>query len=184
MLTALKLPRTLRALTGKLHQLLTEALDAEVFAFSDTRPSSSFLQHCTLVLPEEGPGEADLPHKVDTLSSRYRGTIAVVDRGADIDQAAAAVVRARFSRAGGSPYAPEIVLVNEFIMDKFTSCLLKHLSDQPTDGGDVRNLPLNATQQKPHRQNRQDGLDIAGKSDGVEVIFRGSKGSIVEVQDR
>lgn len=41
-------------------------------------------------------------------------TVAVVDRTADVQIAASELVTARFSFGGRSPYAPEVVLVNEF----------------------------------------------------------------------
>lgn len=46
-------------------------------------------------------------------------TVAVVDRTSDIDRAARALVHARFAFKGRSPYAPDLVLVNEFVRKDF-----------------------------------------------------------------
>lgn len=49
--------------------------------------------------------------------------MAIVDRSADIEAAAKAITTARFSFGGYSPYAPDLVLVNEFIKkDFFEAC--------------------------------------------------------------
>ncbi len=187
-LTEYKLPKTLiqPSLTEELRQLLIDSLDADIFAVSDARPPSSFLRHCTLVLQEEGQHENDTSQGVDKLTSRYSRTIAIVDRGADLAQAATATVRACFSRGGNSPYAPELVLVNEFVFDKFTSHLLEYLSQQPTSSDKESRIlpPLDANKRKPQSQNLQHFLEDPSKANSVRVIFHKSRGSIVEVQDR
>lgn len=45
--------------------------------------------------------------------------MAIVDRSADIEAAAQAITTARFSFGGYSPYAPDLVLVNEFVKKEF-----------------------------------------------------------------
>lgn len=45
--------------------------------------------------------------------------VAIVDRSADVDEAAKAITAARFSFGGSSPYAPDLVLVNEFVKKAF-----------------------------------------------------------------
>lgn len=45
--------------------------------------------------------------------------VAIVDRSADIEAAAKAITAARFSFGGYSPYAPDLVLVNEFVKKEF-----------------------------------------------------------------
>ncbi len=172
----------LPSLTGKLRQLLVDSLDADIFAVSDSRPPSSFLRHCTLVLQEEGRHGNDNPHEVDTLTSKYSRIIAVVDRGADLAQAAAATVRACFSRGGNLPYAPELVLVNEFVFDKFISYMLECLSQQST--ADDKESRRYANKRKPQSQDWQEISENLSKSNGVRVIFRERYGIIAEVEDR
>lgn len=51
--------------------------------------------------------------------------IAIVDRSADLVSAAKSLVNARFAFGGTSPYAPDIILVNEFIMQEFLDIVLR-----------------------------------------------------------
>lgn len=62
-------------------------------------------------------GHADAKNQL-TSSSTSR-CVAIVDRSADIDAAAKAITTARFSFGGSSPYAPDLVLVNEFVKKEF-----------------------------------------------------------------
>ena len=52
-------------------------------------------------------------------SNSNRRVIAVIDRAADIEHAAKAIVAARFSFRGTSAYSPDLVIVNEFIKNEF-----------------------------------------------------------------
>lgn len=45
--------------------------------------------------------------------------LVVVDRTADIDEAARLITQARTSFGGRSPYSPDLVLVNEFVKERF-----------------------------------------------------------------
>lgn len=54
-------------------------------------------------------------------------SVAIVDRTvADIDAAARATVVARFSFCGRSPYAPDLILVNEFVKEEFLEACIRH----------------------------------------------------------
>lgn len=52
--------------------------------------------------------------------------IAIVDRTADVAAAAEQIITARFAFGGTSPYAPDVVLVNEYIKKDFLEHALKH----------------------------------------------------------
>ena len=110
--------------------------------------------------------------------------LAVVDRTANINDAAFDIVHARFSRHGGSPYAPDIVLVNEFVLEQFLTCVLKHATRYMANvngspGGHsspmkLRNVAAGSTRI----------LDDAEKSEEMRVIVRGSGASVISVQNR
>jgi acyl-CoA reductase-like NAD-dependent aldehyde dehydrogenase len=109
--------------------------------------------------------------------------LAVVDRTAHVDEAAQAVVRARFSRRGSSPYAPDAVLVNEFVLEEFLACLLQHMSPYMAhENGSIGD----SSKQKQRRQfaESQRILDTAEKSEEMRVVIRGSNGNIISVQNR
>ncbi|KAK3378388.1 Aldehyde/histidinol dehydrogenase [Podospora didyma] len=55
--------------------------------------------------------------------------VAVVDRTANIEEAARAIVRARLSFGGTSPYAPDLVLVNEFVKEQFVQSCSRYAMD-------------------------------------------------------
>ena len=110
--------------------------------------------------------------------------LAIVDRTAAIDEAAQAVVRARFSRSGSSLYAPDAVLVNEFIIEEFIARLLHYMSPyMAQENGSIKG---DSSKQKPRKQDAdsQRILDTAEKSEDMRVVVRGSNGSIIRVHNR
>lgn len=58
----------------------------------------------------------------------HRRVVAVVERDADLDEAASALVTARFGFGGTSPYAPDLVLVNEWAQKGFLEAVMKRTS--------------------------------------------------------
>jgi acyl-CoA reductase-like NAD-dependent aldehyde dehydrogenase len=106
-----------------------------------------------------------------------------VDRTAQVDDAAQAIVRARFSRRGSSPYAPDVVLVNEFVLEEFLTCLLHHL---PPYMAHENGTPDKSSKHEQHRLSSEGQriLDVAEKSEGMRVVVRGTNGNIISVQDR
>ena len=108
--------------------------------------------------------------------------LAIVDRTAAIDEAAQAVVRARFSRSGSSLYAPDAVLVNEFIIEKFIARLLHYMS--PYMAQENGSIKRDLSKQKPREADSQRILDTAEKSEDMRVVVRGSNGSIISVHSR
>lgn len=181
-----ELPQTLRSVTSALRRVLLSSLDSDTFAISESRPADKdFLRDCTVV-EQTQPQKPLLPGVESTLSSSSR-VLAIVDRTATVDEAAKAVIHARFSRAGGSPYAPDAVLVNEFVLDEFMGRLLHHINPymaRPQENGHLAKGP---TKQKSRRQseNDQDSIfESAEKSDTSQVVVRGSNGGVISVQDR
>lgn len=57
----------------------------------------------------------------ELCSSPIASSIAVVDRSADISLAAKSICNALSFSNGASPYAPHVALVNEFLIDDFTT---------------------------------------------------------------
>lgn len=64
------------------------------------------------------------PRTNELLSPSDSAAIAVVDRTADVGLAASELVQAKLAFDGRSPYAPELVLVNEFVMEGFIQATL------------------------------------------------------------
>ncbi|CAH0054432.1 unnamed protein product [Clonostachys solani] len=54
-------------------------------------------------------------------------TVAIVDRTADLSLAAQALCAARFSFKGKSPYAPDVVIVNEWVLEPFIRACIREI---------------------------------------------------------
>jgi acyl-CoA reductase-like NAD-dependent aldehyde dehydrogenase len=110
--------------------------------------------------------------------------VAFVDRTADISAAAHAVIEARFSRRGSSPYGPDVVLVNEFVLEEFLVYLVRHIS--PYMAYENGSTSGDSSKHKQHwlSMESQRILDTAEKSEDMRLVVRGSNGSIVTVQNR
>lgn len=109
-----QLSTTLLQIDTILRELLTQALDVNTF---------SILKGGGGDLELDGLSVVDQTHHASSQSqlkssSKYR-CVAIVDRSADVDAAAKAITTARFSFGGYSPYAPDLVLVNEFVKKEF-----------------------------------------------------------------
>jgi aldehyde dehydrogenase (NAD+) len=119
----LQLENNTRALPTLLRKLLPESLESDIFTIISTTPSSGYLSSCLHV-----------NQRLDNYQSTYsqlvstnRRVIAVVDRTGDLNAAADDLVTARFAFGGTSPYAPDLVLVNEFVMKKFMELVLQRV---------------------------------------------------------
>ena len=92
-------------------KLLENSLDHSTIAFVSSSMADGDL----------GPNHIRLYQDADQSSK----TVAVVDRTADINCAAEALAAAQFSFAGQSPYAPDVVLVNEYIKESFLTAFVQ-----------------------------------------------------------
>ncbi|EXA34301.1 hypothetical protein FOQG_14459 [Fusarium oxysporum f. sp. raphani 54005] len=133
-------------------------LDHDVFAILTTEPEPVLLSQCFVI------EQTNLDQGGGDLAPLLPYTIAVVDRTADIQQAAQALCTARFSFKGKSPYAPDLVLVNEWVMQVFLQACVREL------GGDPNNLKSAGALPKP-------GSDFTGT--GETSIFRIGESEVI-----
>ncbi|PYH48926.1 uncharacterized protein BP01DRAFT_420657 [Aspergillus saccharolyticus JOP 1030-1] len=174
----LELTKNTMALPALLKKILPPALDADTFAVSEERPDGSFLDQVIIIDQNDGRG---LVSRQTISSPSTARTIAVVDRTADVPAAAEALVAARFTFGGRSPYSPDVVLVQEFVMKEFMEAVLqrssKYLGGQ---NGEARQAVVN-----PRRTSAGASLlDAAYKDAGARVLVSGSEWGVVEVLDR
>jgi hypothetical protein len=109
-----------------LGEILTDALDKDTFAIATSRPPPEFTRTCFLL--NQGIEEMFCMDWLEVLSSPVSSkAVAVVDRTANLTEAAKAIAEASALFGGKSKYAPQVVLVNEFIADDFMSTLLPEL---------------------------------------------------------
>ncbi|KAF2446288.1 ALDH-like protein [Karstenula rhodostoma CBS 690.94] len=176
---ALKLDNTPRALPSLLRSLLLKALQPDTFQIISTSPQEGPTPNLLSVLQEAG---AEKPDYTQLVSSSGR-VLAVVDRTADLSSAAEALVAARFSFGGTSPYAPDLVFVNEFVQREFVEQVLKHgiryLAVTSSNG--TPNVTL-----QPKERNASDVLATLSENKHWQttIITLGSTGAIVELTNK
>ncbi|KAF4876250.1 Aldehyde dehydrogenase family 3 member B1 [Colletotrichum siamense] len=123
---ALELEDTLLQLDSILRSVLPRALNQNAFCITKKITDQSLLDSAILV-DQTGvaPSASHVNHFVSSNTAR---AIAIVDRTADIEAAAGAITAARFGFGGQSPYAPDLVLVNEYVKKEFFEACSKHAS--------------------------------------------------------
>lgn len=116
-----QLPNTQRQVDSVLRTLLTKALDVNTFHVSSSVTEQSTLDEAVVV--DQTSTMASKTPSARLASPADARCVAIVDRSANVDDAARAITLARFSFGGSSPYAPDLVLVNEFVKkDFFEAC--------------------------------------------------------------
>jgi hypothetical protein len=157
---------TLSELSSLLCKILSQTLDADTFTILHSAPEdTSFQDSCTQLLPT--------PSKTATakilVSPSTSRAIAIVDRSSHLESVASALVTARFSFGGHSPYAPDSVLVNEFVIDEFSNLVVQHAARMFS-----KNVSTSKAGEKPRKflseELREDGTTIVVSSDGGAIL--------------
>lgn len=122
----MQLSDTLLQVDALLRTLLAEALNPNTFCIVKSTPNHPAIDEAVIV--DQASEDASKPRTNELRSSLNRQCVAIVDRSADIESAAKAIATARFSFGGTSPYAPDLVLVNEFVKKEFFEACSRHAS--------------------------------------------------------
>jgi hypothetical protein len=175
-----QLKQTLSELTALLRKLLTKTLDSDTFAVVETRPDDQdpLWQHCIQV--HEAPS-AETPSFARLISPSQSRVVCVVDRSADIEQAARATVRARFSFQGRSPYAPDVVLVNEFRQKQFCNAVVQEVTRHFAEQIDSNS---NGSISKRERREGSRLLKEVRDEHAATVFVSSATGSVVHLKER
>lgn len=121
-----QLPTDLTHSVSVTRQCLSQALDSTAFVATSTRPSSDMLIRC-LVVDQTGSVPSPVGRRV--LRSQPRScTVAIVDRTADLKLATKEILGSRTLFSGKGPYAPNFILVNEFVEQDFIRLVREQLS--------------------------------------------------------
>lgn len=161
-----------------LRKLLTEALESDTFLVISSDPPSESLSACVQVLQEKHISQPTYSQ----LVSPQRKVVAIVDRTADLAAAAEQLVTARFAFGGTSPYAPDVVLVNEFLKKDFLELVLKHSFRFLAGSGAVSNGSIHPKEsQKSSRVAGAFQTLSTGKAWKLNVITQGDNGAVVEL---
>lgn len=110
-------------------------------------------------------------------------TIAVVDRTADVEIAARELLAARFSFGGRSPYAPDIIFVNEFTKRRFLQAVVsEHVK---LGGGVLLNSGSTSKTKAGDSSKVTDKLNSLRKADPtLRIILLEPDYAVVEVTSR
>lgn len=161
-----KLENTLQEIPSLLRTLLKSALDPSVIGIVSSRIGDNELGQHHIRIFQNGPDS-------------QKKTVAIVDRTTDIGNAAENLVTSRFSFGGGSPYAPDIILVNEFIKSDFlvalTRAAINFTSSEKFNGINIDDLK--------NTDNGHDGADII-ISTGKVVVIDIKKRSITTIHNK
>lgn len=128
------------------------------------------------------PETKELPRINQIVSPAGERVVAIVDRTANLQEAAKALVTARFSFGGKSPYAPDIVLVNEFVKKNFLDAVVQHSIGFLT--GRDSNVIENGKLTRLQGQGSGNLPKEIQSEDGVRVVTSGSNGAIMDVKKR
>jgi hypothetical protein len=127
LLTLDQLTNSLSAVGAALLNYLPSALDQDTFFITPNKLQLSQLSKTDLFVNQTSQN-ADF--SISQLTSSSQSTpIAIIDRTADINVAAKAIITARLVPHWTSPYSPELVIVNAFILDAFKTACLKYTDD-------------------------------------------------------
>lgn len=164
-----------------LRKLLIESLDADIFAISNSRPSTKdFTSQCTLVL--QGTEDIDQSKWSQIIRSPpHSGSVVVVDRTADVVNTAEIISDANFAFRGESPYSPRVVLVNEYICDQLLSALAAHMNSSRSS---IETRLAHPKEDGELTSTRRQQGKIGTKKANVREIVSGSNGSIFELLGR
>ncbi|KAJ5507606.1 hypothetical protein N7527_009749 [Penicillium freii] len=148
----IELPNSLQALPVLIKKLLASSLDRSTIAFVPTPATDEDL----------GPQHMRL-HQDDHLPGKV---VAVVDRTANINHAAEALVSARFSFGGRSPYAPDLVFVNEYIKESFLMALVQASVSFPLSASTIHE-----DEGRPEKdQEEREGLRVLSSLGRGEIV--------------
>ncbi|KFY88807.1 hypothetical protein V498_06667 [Pseudogymnoascus sp. VKM F-4517 (FW-2822)] len=135
-IVVIELPDTLLKVDATLKDILPAALDPDTFIISSKFIDDQSILSSSLLVDQTSASTTIIGNSLSSQNTDR--TIAIVDRTADIDSAAKAVVSARFTFQGASPYSPDLVIVNEFVKDEFFATCSKYASQMFVSGGKAR----------------------------------------------
>jgi hypothetical protein len=156
-------------------KLIQDALDHDILYISRTRVNTADLAHRHLKVLQNGSPETT-PLANELVSRPDALVAAIVERDADIQEAAKALVMMRFSLRGKSPYAPDIVLVNEWVKKEFLMAVTQHSIRFMSDAGE------SGTNSRKFES--QGLLDEIVKEGFANVISAGHEGIILDIGNR
>lgn len=153
--------------------LIGQALDADIFEVTPKPASDAEIGHPHVRVLQKGSSTLALNHQL--VSNPDAPVVAFVERDADIEAAARALVTARFAQGGKSPYAPDVVMVNEWVKKNFLSAVVRQQIASTTNS-DASPKSKKTADSKLLAEAEKEGLS--------HVVSSGPGGAILDVGDR
>lgn len=172
----MQLENNLRAVSSLLRRILPAALDADTFAIASSPiTDQGLLDKAISVLQNGAPSSPTITQ----LSSPQSPVVAVVDRTANIETAARELVALRFGFGGHSPYAPDVVLINEFRKSDFFQAVVNECIRFTGSG-------IKSSEKKtPASSKIADQISSLTKSDSdLRIIFQAINLAVVDLVSR
>lgn len=148
--------------------LIGQALDDDIFEVTNNPIKDADIRHRHLRVQQNGTSGVPLANQL--VSNPAAPVVAFVERDADIDAAAKALVAARFGQQGKSPYAPDVVLVNEWVKKELLAAVVQQSIAFTASSGS----------QEP-RKNSVSLIDEASKEKMSHIVSSSSSGTILDV---
>lgn len=168
----MKLKQTPSELNATLRHLLTSALDADTFTVVDTRLDNQFFSKQYVRF---------LDFSGENSATRNGRAVSVVDQTCNVPDAAREITRARFSFRGASPHAPDLVLVNEFVLKEFCNAVVQNATGLLVSHvGSMANGTVEPSLKKIPKQTSPKLLS----EEGTSTLLLTSQGTVVIVQKR
>ncbi|KAK1065909.1 hypothetical protein LTR74_007623 [Friedmanniomyces endolithicus] len=173
------LENNLRAVSSLLRRLLPSALDPDTFAIASSPiDDQSFLDLAIHV----NQNDSERWPKVNQIASPVRcRTLAVVDRTGNVMLAAKELVAARFSFGGSSPYAPDVVFVNEFARQSFLQAVVAECVQAGSSARAAEDMKLKSTVSSRVDERIE---SLKSLDSGLRVVVQESNFAVVEVTSR
>lgn len=149
--------------------LVGQALDNDIFEVTAVATEADIGHRHVRVIQNDSSNQRLAHHIVSAPTSPV---VAFVERDADLEAAAKALVAARFGQGGKSPYAPDTVLVNEWIKKEFLSELIK------------QQIAFTVEDTKAIGSKKAMDLIKDGEREGSSVVSSSPDGSILDIHDR
>ena len=112
---------------------IRDALDNDILHVVYSEPDPRDIGHPHVYVLQNGSSN---PTADNHITSRPDArVVAIVERDADIERAAKELVSACFALKGRSPYAPDIILVNEWVKKDFLACITRHSAVHEANSG-------------------------------------------------
>jgi acyl-CoA reductase-like NAD-dependent aldehyde dehydrogenase len=174
------LERNLRSSGSLLRTLLEQSLEKDTVAVVDERLGDELPPTSTVRVNQSSDEQSP---SMDVLASPSdMPVVAIVDRTADVQSAAKEIVAARFSFGGMSPYAPVLVLVNEFVQQDFLHAVVhESMNYSRTPNGTKMNGKISKTAESGVTK----ALEQLRKADSkIRVVVQEDSLSVVELPSR